>query len=67
MPALCVDVWFDFALWWFAAITGVVTRAVAGTMTANAAIRRLNEVITSVCSRCTAEGKKLIVGANFAP
>jgi len=50
VPALWIDTWWVFDLAWFAAMTGVVTRAVTGTTNVSAAIRRLNEVITSVCS-----------------
>jgi hypothetical protein len=47
---LWLETWCGFALGWLTAMAGDVTRAAAGTMTASAAIRRLNEVITSVCS-----------------
>ena len=42
--------WVLVVLVWLAAMTGDVTRAAAGTMNASAAIRRLNEDVTSVCS-----------------
>ncbi len=48
-------------------MTGDVIRAAAGRMNANAAIRRLNEDITSMCSRYVNEGRKLTAGANVAP
>ena len=41
--ALWIDRWWDFVLVWLAARTGVVARAVAGSTTANVAIRRLKE------------------------
>jgi hypothetical protein len=50
MAALWTDTWCGFALAGVAAMTGEVTRAAAGSRIASAAIRRLNEVITSVCS-----------------
>jgi len=48
--ALWTETWCDLALAGVAAMTGEVTRAAAGSRIASAAIRRLNEVITSVCS-----------------
>jgi uncharacterized membrane protein YjjP (DUF1212 family) len=50
MLVLWTDEWWDFALACVAAMTGDATRAAAGRTKASAAIRRLNEVITSVCS-----------------
>ena len=64
--ALCTDVWC--VLVWVAAMTGDATRAAAGRTKASAAIRRLNEVFTSVCSEgVEGGGDKLTVGANVVP
>jgi hypothetical protein len=60
--------WVVFAvLVWLAAMTGDATRAAAGRRIASAAIRRLNEVITSVCSGVLRGGKGLIVGTRISP
>jgi hypothetical protein len=49
-------------------MTGDATTAAAGRIMASAAIRRLNEVITSVCSGMGCEGAGgLTAGAKFSP
>ena len=52
---------------WLAAMTGDATKAAAGRTNASATIRRLNEVITSVCSERVVRANKLIVGAKCSP
>jgi hypothetical protein len=64
---LWTDVWCVFDLVWLEAMAGDTTRAAAGRKNANAAIRRLNEVITSVCSGGLEGRKRLPVGVKFSP
>jgi hypothetical protein len=66
--ALWTDTWCGLVLVWLAAMTGDVIRAAAGRMNASAAIRRLNEVITSGVLRVCCEGiNELTVEARFSP
>lgn len=50
MLVLWTEVWWDFDLAWLAAMTGDATSAAAGRTKTSAAIRRLNEEFTSICS-----------------
>jgi hypothetical protein len=68
MLALWIETWCGFVLAWLAAMTGDATSAAAGRTKASAAIRRLNEEFTSICSGWVEGGQdSLTVGANVVP